>query len=222
MNPYYSDDFVTLYHGDCLEVLPAINPLDVALLLTDPPYGISYRPGDHNRPSPWSVSDQIAGDEEPFDPRPWLVYPKVVLWGANHFAHLLPPGGWIVWSKAQDNRWALQKAHTRSTGEVAWTNCGRLVSVFNVFWAGSPLYRTEERGSNIHPTQKPVSLMRWIVDRLTEPGQLVLDPFMGSGPVAAACADLGRKYIGIEVEERYCEVAASRFAQGSLDFGGAA
>jgi DNA modification methylase len=90
--------------------------------------------------------------------------------------------------------------------------------LFNCFWAGSPVHRLgEERGSQLHPTQKPVALMRWIVDRTTKPGDLVLDPYMGSGPVARACMDLGRRYIGIEIEERYCEAAARRLGQGVLD-----
>lgn len=109
---------------------------------------------------------------------------------------------------------------TRSLAEVAWTNCHRYVGIYNCFWAGSPLHRKgEERGTQLHPTQKPVSLMRWIIDRNTKPGDLIFDPYMGSGPIARAAADTGRRYVGIEIEERYCEIAATRLAQGVLDFG---
>ena len=109
---------------------------------------------------------------------------------------------------------------TRSLAEVAWTNCHRYVGVWNCFWAGSPLHRLgEERMSQLHPTQKPVSLMRWIIDRNTKPGDLVLDPYMGSGPVAHACLDLRRRYVGVDIVPAYCDVAISRLGQGVLDFG---
>jgi hypothetical protein len=156
--------------------------------------------------------------DEPFDPRWLLDYGRCVIFGANYFAHLLPPGGWIVWSKVQDNRWSHGPASTRSLAEVAWTNCHQYVGLFHCFWAGSPLYRQHERGKQLHPTQKPVSLMRWIVERNTEPGDLILDPYMGSGPVAQACLDLGRRYIGVELREDYCSTAAARLTQGVLDF----
>jgi site-specific DNA-methyltransferase (adenine-specific) len=215
LDPLTESDGVTIYCGDCHDILPTLN-LTPDLVLTDPPYGIDFR--GTNRPGNLPV-DPIAGDDEPFDPRWMLDYGRCVIFGANYFAHLLPPGGWIIWSKAQDNRWA---DNTRSLAEVAWTNCHRYVALWNCFWAGSPLYRAHERGTQLHPTQKPLSLMRWIIGQNTKPGDLVLDPYMGSGPVARACADLGRRYVGIEIEQRYCDVAAQRLMQGALDFGGVA
>jgi len=128
----------------------------------------------------------------------------------------------VVWSKAQDNRWLMASANYRSTGEVAWTNMTDKVLVYNCFWAGSPLYRKSERGSSLHPTQKPVELMRWLVEKFTKPGDLVLDPYMGSGPIARACADLGRRYVGIEMVEDYCAIAVSRLSQQTLDLTGGA
>ena len=213
--PYYSDGLVTIYHADCRDVLPSINPDEVSLLLTDPPYGIDYQPVKES----WS---KVEGDTKPFDPTPMLAYGRCVLWGANYYADRLPPGGWVVWSKAQDNRWVTASANHRSTAEVAWTNTSDKVHLYNCFWMGSPLYRTSERGSSLHPTQKPAELMRWIVEKWTEPGDLVLDPYMGSGPVAQACHELGRRYIGIELVEDYCKVAVGRLSQQALDFGGAA
>ena len=221
-DPYYSDEHVTLYHGDCREVLPSVDPTSVDLLLTDPPYGIAYKATSRGGEPGKMQGETVTGDEEPFDPRPLLRFGRCVIFGANYFAHLLPPGGWVVWSKAQDNRWAHGAYSARSLAEVAWTNCHQHVALYNCFWAGSPVHRKgEERMSQLHPTQKPVELMRYIVGRSTRPGDLVLDPYMGSGPVARACADTGRRYIGIETEERYCEAAAKRLQQGVLDFGGA-
>jgi site-specific DNA-methyltransferase (adenine-specific) len=216
MKPYYDDGTVTIYHGDCREILPSL-ALDPALLLTDPPYGINFKAS--SRAEPGRLEGQtVAGDNGPFDPRFLLDYGRCVIFGANYFAHLLPPGGWIVWSKVQDNRWCHGAYSTRSLAEIAWTNCHNYVGLFNCFWAGSPMHRLgEERMSQLHPTQKPVSLMRWIVDRNTKPRDLVLDPYMGSGPIAKACADLGRRYIGIELEERYCAAAVGRLAQGTFD-----
>ena len=215
MNPYYADELVTIYHARCEDVLPGVDPASVDLLLTDPPYGIDYRPVKDK----WQ---RIEGDEKPFDPTPLLSYGRCVLWGANYYVDRLPPSGWIVWSKAQDNRWVTASANHRSTAEMAWTNVSDKVHLYNCFWMGSPLYRKTERGSSLHPTQKPAELMRWIVEKWTEPGDLVLDPYMGSGPVAQACHELGRRYIGIELVEDYCRIAVSRLSQQTFDFGGVA
>ena len=210
--PLFDDDGVSIYCGDSRDVLPSLD-LSPALVLTDPPYGIGYTVNGRGQGSKLE-GQTVVGDDEPFDPRWLLDYGRAVIFGANYFAHLLPPGGWIVWSKAQDNRWA---DNPRSLAEVAWTNCHRHVALWNCFWAGSPLYRAHERGTQLHPTQKPLSLMRWIVERNTKPGDLVLDPYMGSGPVARACLDLGRRYVGVDIVPEYCDVAISRLSQGVLD-----
>lgn len=212
--PYYADDAVTIYHADCRDVLPHVVPDDVDLLLTDPPYGMDYKPlrgADGSKR--WTTS--VEGDTSPFDPAPLLTFPRAVLFGANWYADRLPPsGGWIVWDKTPKH---IKAGFAQSHAELAWTNLGRSIQKFNYQWGG------EARGGepNLHPTQKPVALMRWIVDRWTGPGALVLDPYMGSGPIARACADLGRRYIGVEIVEDYCRVAVDRLRQGSL-FGGAA
>lgn len=214
MRPYYEHGGITIYHGDCREVLPDVW-FGADLMLTDPPYGIGYVAKAGTGRVGKFDGETVRGDSEMFDPRPLLRYARRhVLFGANYYAHLLPPSGWMVWSKAQDNRWSMS---TRSLAEVAWTNTHKHVALFNCFWAGSPLYRVgEERGSQLHPTQKPVALMRWILERQTKHKAIVIDPYMGSGPVARACADMGRRYIGIEIEERYCEIAAKRLSQEVL------
>jgi site-specific DNA-methyltransferase (adenine-specific) len=226
VKPYYADEWVTIYHGDCRDVLWRVTPEAAdpsALVLTDPPYGIGFTAKARGSHVGALEGQKVHGDDEPFDPRWLLDYGRCVIFGANHFAHLLPPGGWIVWSKVQDNRWSHGRYSERSLAEVAWTNCHRYTALYNCFWAGSPMHRKgEERMSQLHPTQKPVELMRWIVGRLTNPGDIVFDPYMGSGPVAKACADLGRHYIGIEIEERYCQTAVERLKVRTLDFGGVA
>jgi len=215
MNPVYDVDGIQIWHADCADVLPTIDPATVDLLLTDPPYGIAYSGGSLSGQRWDSIA--IAGDSAPFDATPLFNYQRWVVWGGNYVVGTPPSAGWIVWSKAQDNRWLMADGNHRSTGEMAATNLTDKVLIYNCFWAGSPLYRKSERGSSLHPTQKPVEIMRWIVEKWTEPGDLVLDPYMGSGPVARACADLGRRYIGIEIVEEYVDAAIGRLGQLTLD-----
>ena len=216
MTPYYDEDGITIYHADCRDVLPTIDPMSVNLVLTDPPYGI--RIVDNNghigigRRSPSPSHLPIAGDDKPFDPSPLLLFGRCVLWGANHYADKLPPsGGWIVWDKDLG-----LNQNNFSDCELAWSNLSAGVRCFRHLWKG--VLRDSEIGWHVHPTQKPVSLMRWILERWTQPGDLILDPYMGSGPVGKAALDLGRRYVGIEIEERYCEIAVQRLAQGVLEF----
>lgn len=207
--PYYADDVVTLYHGDCRDVLPSIDPASVSLLLTDPPYGMDYKPLRGSDGSKRWV-DGVKGDAKAFDPRHLLVYKRIVLWGANWYADKLPPsGGWIVWDKTPKGA---KRGFHASHAELAWTNFSGSVQKFALQWGGEA--RNNE--PHLHPTQKPVGLMRWIVENWTKPGELVLDPYMGSGPVAEACRDLRRRYIGIELDHRFCDAAARRLQQDVL------
>ncbi len=230
--PYYDVDGITIYHARCEDVLPSIDPASVDLLLTDPPYGINLdtrfgtrtrnaKPRAHSKsidrggvPARSIDHPRVYGDDKPFDPTPLLAYRRAVMFGANHFASRLPDSGsWIVWDRESGGS-------DTADAELAWTNLGGTVRTFRHLWNG--VCRATEIGSHVHPTQKPVALMRWIVDKWTDPGDLVLDPYMGSGPVARACADLGRRYIGIEIVEDYCRVAVERLAQQTLDLGGTA
>lgn len=209
MKPYFADDLVTLFHDDCRDVLPSIDPADVALVCTDPPYGMDYKPLRGSDGSKRWTSG-VIGDAEPFDPGHLLGYRRLVLWGANWYADKLPPsGGWIVWDKTPRGA---KQGFAASHAELAWTNLFASVRKFSLQWGGEA--RNGE--PHLHPTQKPVGLMRWIVESWTAPGDLVLDPYMGSGPVAEACRDLGRRYIGVEQEERYCAAAVRRLAQDVL------
>ena len=221
MNPYYQDDFVTIYHADCREVLPTLEKVD--LVLTDPPYGIGvqtdYAGSGRGKPSARSTHvgrkrlasansyPPVIGDHEPFDPSHILAMGvPCVLWGANHYAHRLPPSGaWFVWDRVSGGS-------ATADAELAWTNLAGTVRRFEYRWNGA-CRAGEKETHGLHPTQKPVALMSWVIQRTTEPGQTILDPYMGSGPIEVAAKDLGRKAIGIEIEERYCEIAARRCAQ---------
>jgi DNA modification methylase len=209
VKPYYDRDGITIFHADCADVLPSVDPADVGLLLTDPPYGINLDTDYANRRGGKRghvVHQEIVGDSEPFDPTHLLGYSRLVLWGANNYPPALPPGGGFVWRKTNPHPYG-------SECELAWTNLTRRIQLWSSI-------RPATGRPGLHPSEKPVDLMRWIVEKWTKPGDLVLDPYMGSGPIAQACHDLGRRYIGVEVVEDYCKVAARRLAQGVLDFAG--
>lgn len=211
MKPYFQDDAVTIWHGDCREILPLLDPVD--LVLTDPPYGIGL-----DTDYTWRTAidgakrgnyARIVGDDQPFEPELLLGFAKVILWGANHYAARLPPSkGWLVWNKRDQGRPGMH-----SDAELAWTNVLNVTRCHNQYWQGA--YRLHESGEFYHPSQKPVLLMRWCIELAGE-AQTILDPFMGSGTTLRAAKDLGRKAIGIEIEERYCEIAAKRMSQGVL------
>jgi len=120
-----------------------------------------------------------------------------------------PSRGWLVWDKVNgDNDFA--------DCELAWTNIKTSVRIFRHMWNGM-LRQSERDVKRVHPTQKPVALMTWCLSFAPESNSII-DPFMGSGTTLRAAKDLGMKAIGIEIEEKYCEIAAKRLAQGVLDF----
>jgi site-specific DNA-methyltransferase (adenine-specific) len=201
MTPYYDDGAVTIYHGDCREILPSLPP--TFLVVTDPPYGI-----DHRASTYWN-GERIYGDDEPFDPGPLLAFSGQVLFGANFYADRLPPSaGWIVWNK----RDRVSRGLPGSDAELAWTNLLTQVRILTHVWIPHTL-RTEPA---YHPTQKPVALMREILGLVGDGEDRILDPYMGAGSVLRAAKDVGQQAIGIEIEERYCEIAAERCAQEVL------
>jgi len=224
MLPYYDRDGITIYCGDCRDILPSIDPATVDLVLTDPPYGIDLDTanGSRKRGALATANDYaaVAFDDEPFDPAIILRYQRLILFGANHFASRLPESpSWIVWDKTA----GLQSKRAigfndNADAELIWTNLGGPVRILGHQWIG--LMKATERGeSRVHPTQKPVALVRWLVGHFSKPGDLILDPYMGSGPVARACLDLGRRYIGIELSEAYVQIAVKRLQQAVLPLG---
>ena len=209
--PYYQDDARTIYHGDCREILPLLPKVD--LVLTDPPYGIGYSHGKGGGKLAASTKfdhHPIAGDDKPFDPSPWLDYPSVILWGANHYASRLPDSPfWLIWDKRDG-----VCSNDQADCEMAWVKGRGNARVFRHLWNG--MLKASERGvPRDHPTQKPEALMRWCLGFFPD-AKTILDPFMGSGTTLRAAKDLGRKAIGIELEEKYCEIAARRMAQEVL------
>lgn len=218
MNPYYDDGQIQIWCADCRDILPMIEPSGVDLVLTDPPYGFGQSDQRRhqrakNDPGRDSALPVVDGDAQPFDPATVLLFRRVVLFGANHYADQLPPSrSWLVWDKRNGST-----PDDNADAELIWTNIPGVVRIYRQCWRGfTREFDQNEPKEHIHPTQKPVALMSWILERLSKPGDLILDPYMGSGPVARACADLQRRYIGIELKERYCAAAVKRLQQQVL------
>ena len=228
MTPYYQDAAVTLYHGDCREILPQLRcpnttycleacdgRCEPMVIVTDPQYGINHPTDYHTRGrdalAACSDYPRVHGDDAPFDPL-WLLDLNLptILWGANHYASRLPDsGGWLVWDKERPD--LLDQA----TCELAWTNFVKGVRRFRWLWNGMMKARPE---TLVHPTQKPLALMTWCLTLPWTPDGIVVDPYMGSGPTIEAAKLLGRRAIGIEIEEKYCYIAAKRLEQETLKF----
>jgi site-specific DNA-methyltransferase (adenine-specific)/modification methylase len=215
----------TLYLGDCLEILPTLPKVDA--VVTDPPYGIAYaHSGFHDgRIGNTAAANArgcppIHGDEKPFDPAPWLaVCSNVLFWGADHFYPRLPDSGrFLAWNKLGD----MEPWDSFSDVEFAWHSADLSARIFSMKWKGLACDKIGENGGlRVHTTQKPIRLMGWCIEEARVPaGGIVLDPYMGSGTTGVACAQLGRKFIGIEIEPRYFDIACKRieaaYAQGKL------
>jgi DNA modification methylase len=200
----------TLYLGDCLEILPTLPKVDA--VITDPPYGIgkdgqAQSTGGHGGRKGYEFMgwDSSRPSREAFDAM-LAAAPVQVIWGGNYFADYLPAASkWLVWDKGQ--------RINQSDGELAYTSLQGALRINTMNRVELLLDGTQ------HPTQKPVRLMAWCIGQVGSP-QTVLDPFMGSGTTGVACAQLGRKFIGIEIEPRYFDIACRRieqaYAQGRL------
>lgn len=182
--------------GDCREILPTLGHFDA--VVTDPPYGI----GADKKKAHSSIRDNSSWADNGWDSgRPpvavftaILGHKEVAIWGGNYFADLLPAsGGWLVWSKPQAGT-----GFSLADGELCWTSKDFALRIKSL----------PRRDGNDHPTQKPVSVMEWTLQFIK--GQTILDPFMGSGTTGVACVQLGRKFIGIEINESYFNVACRR------------
>lgn len=216
--PYYQDDAVTIYHGDCREITAW---LAADVLVTDPPYGIALRTNyaQRKRTALALCNDfpPIFDDDRPFSPVHLLAAGKPsVMFGANHYADSLPASPtWLVWDKL-DGLTSKREVgfNDQADVELAWSNLGGPARLFRQRWMGAMKTGRDGQVRRRHPTEKPVELMTWVVQQC--PPGVIADPYMGSGTTLRAAKDLGRKAIGIEVDERYCEIAAKRMGQEVL------
>ena len=215
MNPYYSDDLVTLYHGDCREITEW---LAADALICDVPYGISYKSGQRRQ----TLAASIEGDDDTsirdgilaaWGDRPALIF-----------------GTWRIQRPAGTHTrliWDTKGALGMGNLSVPWKPSDQEIYVLGHGFTGprtnnvlchAPVQSLGYNG-RVHPHEKPIGLMQDLVSKCPK-GWVIADPTAGSGPTLAAAKQLGYRAIGVEVEERYCEIAAKRLAQDTL-FGAA-
>ena len=220
IDPYYVDEYVTLYHGDCLELADLWTCADV--LVTDPPYGIDWKAGCiHYRRSTRSTAESsIVGDSDTGARddmlSAWGTGRPAVVFGSWRIARPDRVTHRLIWHKAGRKPGVSPAAFFPSDEEVYLIGTG---------WQGRPtptvITTTEAREQQPraigHPTPKPLDLMGVLVGK--SPPGVIADPFAGSGSTLVAAKRLGRQAIGVEIDERYCEIASRRLSQGVLDFG---
>lgn len=206
LRPYYEEDGIVIYHGDCREILPTLPKVDA--IVTDPPYGLDFSYASYNdsRLNWFDLMNDVVPMMRSL--APFVVMPSCGIdrlgWWYQHW----PPDWIIAWFKGSPghqspigfNDWEAHlvwgKPHKREVHDHFQTPCG-----FD-----------DPR----HPCPKPIEYANWLVKRAAPEYGLVLDPFMGSGTTLRAAKDLGRRAIGIEIEEKYCEIAAKRLSQSVL------
>jgi len=222
LKPYYQDKWVTIYHGDCREILPTLEPVD--LVLTDPPYGINSDTNNafdkHYWDGTYKEKASMCNDNFPLDfGFLFSIESKTkIIFGANNFYKQLPHKGiWICWDKRLSKR--LDKM-LGSSFELAWVDKEKgFYKMYRVLHGGV-INADSINGNNegrLHPTQKPVPLFCEIIEDFSKSNDLILDPFLGSGTTCYCAKKLNRKSIGIEIEEKYCEIAAKRCSQEVME-----
>jgi site-specific DNA-methyltransferase (adenine-specific) len=231
IQPYFEDETVTLYHGDCLEVLPTLAADSVHVIVTDPPYGQDYlsnRGGEHQR---------IAGDDGSLNVPLALTKACRVLRRGRH-AYVFGPASLVdgaplaaavelIWDKQIVGMGDLSQPWSRSHEPITFAvyepskanrdkGYGGLAARLR---QGSVLRVARTNGANTkrHPTEKPVQLLRQLIESSSVWDEVVLDPFVGVGSTLVAARLEGRRSIGIEIDERYCEIAATRLTQAKED-----
>ena len=203
----------TLWLGDCLEVLPTLGKVDA--VVTDPPYGISENHKKVASRGKLAVPIDYGSfewDKQPASPEQIAAIracsQSQIIFGGNYFE--LPPAQcWLIWDKQNGT-------NDFADCEMAWTNLQKAVR--RVYWRWNGMIR---KGDDVreHPTQKPVGVMEWCLTHIPD-AHTILDPFMGSGTTGVACAKMGRKFIGIEIEPKYFDIACKRiedaYRQGDM------
>ncbi|WP_297532728.1 site-specific DNA-methyltransferase [Thalassolituus sp.] len=207
-----------LYCGDCAVILPQLDNVD--LILTDPPYGINEAAGKNKSRSKATTAKDYGNDL--WDSRPpagWifeLIREKSknqIIFGGNYFA--LPPTSCVlVWDKDNTGDFA--------DCELAWTNLNKAVRIKKWRWNGMLQENMKNKEVREHPTQKPVPIMEWAISQAPQEVETILDPFMGSGTTGVACHKMGKRFIGIERERKYFDIACRRIedAQKQCDMFG--
>ena len=191
----------TLYLGDCREILPTLGKVDA--VVTDPPYGIGWKPRITHQDQPWV-------DVIDFDIRQLLVGRFNLVWGGQYFADVLPAKeGWLTWVKRPVDCDFSNDTRSYATTELAWRDWGKPRFICHV-WDGGMRAGHADNRTFCHPSQKPIEVMKWCVSQLPEDAKSILDPFMGSGTTGVAAVQMQRRFVGIEREPEYFEIACRR------------
>lgn len=208
MNPYYEQDGITVYNCDCRDVLDELPKVD--LVVTDPPYGIGESAAKNRSRGKAAIPKDYGDDAWDRKPISQELYEMVryagqyaCIFGGNFYENP-PSSAWLVWDK--------QNTRDFADCELAWTNYGCAVRIIHHMWNGMLRKGNEPR---FHLTQQPLGVIKWAIN-LAPKSETIIDPFMGSGTTLRAAKDLGKKCIGIEIEEKYCEIAVKRLRQSVL------
>jgi len=225
MKPYYEDDAVTIYHGDCREIMPTLESAD--LVLTDPPYGVDLKvktTGKRHGFNPQAAS--VVYEDTPVTIRK-LISVALPMMQTMSERMIIFSGPALLMAYPEPR--AIGGVYSPAgTGRCSWG----FQCFHPILFYGKDPYLVDGLGSRPngfvddrpnpnhydHPCPKPLKWMLWGVSRGSRDGETILDPFMGSGTTLRAAKDLGRKAIGIEIEERYCEIAAQRMSQTVMAF----
>lgn len=206
-----------IIHGDCLSGMKMIPDKAVDLILTDPPYGIHEAAGRNKSRGNLAIAKDYGDNnwdnkipcKEIFEEM-FRISKNQIIFGGNYFiAHLFNSSCWIVWDKNNGK-------NDFADCELAWTSFKTAVRKFKYTWNGMWQEDMKNKEIRFHPTQKPTELMRWILANYSKESDLICDPFMGSWTTARACQDLGRNFIGFELEKKYCEIGEKRLQQQNL------
>lgn len=208
-----------VYNSDCLEAMRAMPDKAFDLAIVDPPYGIGYnRTGTtytagkggkgfysstHYALKQWDAAIPSAEYFEQL----FRISANQVIWGGNYFPLPLSRG-WVFWDKKIANA----TTENYSAGELAWTSFDTVLTKFTYDWVGFGYLNSTEKGSRIHPTQKPVALYKWLLQNYAKPGDSILDTHLGSGSSRIAAYDLGFDFTGYELDKDYYEAQERRFA----------
>ena len=197
MKPYFQDEWVTIYHGDCREILPALEKVD--LVLTDPPYGITK--------AEWDVVPSTETFGKLFN-----ISERQIIFG-GHFMNLPSKDGWIIWDK-------MPFLKNGNQAELLWTSFLKKNIIIDFRYAGNVVGDTKrpnyKREKAVFTSEKPFEFVTLLIDKYSNKNDLILDPFLGSGTTAYCAKKLNRRCIGIELEEKYCEIAAKRCSQSVM------
>lgn len=216
-----------IHKGDCLELMKDIGDKAIDCIITDPPYGIginkmnfvtsgavkvggAYRNDYSDHPTDWDSKGLTIEQFKEMQ----RISKNQIIFGGNNFANILPNSRcWVVWDKRVEDKYSNDFADC----ELAWTSFDKPSRMIRFLWSGMIQEKMNWKEKRVHPTQKPIDVMRQVIKLFTGENNLILDPFCGSGSTCIACKQLNRRFIGIEKEERYVNIARERLTQDSLN-----